>query len=897
MSDDRRSQADAVFQRALDVPSSEREGFARAVCANDPALLEDVLMLLRNDPGTEAVVEAPVRLGPQGRYLNDPERIGSYRVLERIGEGTFGVVYEVEQTEPLRRRLALKLLKAGMDTERVLARFEAERQALALMEHPNIARVVDAGATEQVRPYFVMELVRGDPISLYCDRERMDVDARIELFLEVCRAVQHAHQRGVLHRDLKPSNVLVTRVDGRPTVKIIDFGIAKALTTPLVDRTLHTIAGEVMGTPAYMSPEQSQPSGVAVDTASDVYSLGVMLYELLCGKLPLEPTDPSEPTVGEHGSSSPRRPRKLPPSARFETDDEDTIHRAWWRGSDPWHLADKLRGDLDWVVMRAITRDRSRRYQTVVALQDELHRYARHEPVLAGPPSFAYRTRKFVRRHWVGLGFAATVLLGLLVAGGSLTWALMRAQDQRAQIESARAEAEDVLTFLSTTLASAQPGPAGGDPTVREVLDSAAERLASDFGDRPAVEARLRTVVGSAYRELGRWDEAEFHLDRADELVTSLYDPEHPQALRVRRSRGLLERHRGNFERADSLLGRVAAVRRRSSDRDPVAYARAIADLAEVRLLAEQDTLAIPLLEEALALAEAHLAPTDLVIATITSDLGIGYQSRGRFDEAEQALLRSHAIEKHHWGAENPATKLSGVNLAAFYRQVGDLDKALRFFRDAYAGSVELYGAEGPMTVRVLGNLVLVLSDMGKYEEADEHSRFVLGLRERTLGPHHPSTIVSRLNHAQLLMRMGRHAEAFELSDETVDRCRVALPEGHIYTLIALSRRATTHLALDRPAVGLADIRVALDEAESALPDEHWRIGAWRGIHGRCLAALDRTDEAEKELARSYAILLEQLGPDHADVVEAAEHLADFYAGTGRIEQATEWRARHASMN
>lgn len=896
MSDERRRQADSVFRRALDAPAHEREAFVREVCADDAALLDEVLTLLRNDPGTAASVEALVRLGPPGRFVGDPERIGSYRVLERLGEGTFGVVYEVEQTEPIRRRLALKLLKAGMDTERVLARFEAERQALALMDHPNVARVVDAGATEQGRPYFVMELVRGDPISLYCDRERLDVDSRIALFLEACRAVQHAHQRGVLHRDLKPSNVLVTHVDGRPTVKIIDFGIAKALTAPLVDRTLHTIAGEVMGTPAYMSPEQSNPGGVAVDTASDVYSLGVMLYELLCGDLPVDPAETIQAAARVAGAPSPRRPRKRAPSARFESDEQDAIHRAWWRGSDPWHLAVKLRGDLDWVVMRAIKRDRSRRYQTVMALHDELLRYQRHEPVLAGPPSLTYRARKFVRRHWVGLGFVATVVVGLLVAGGSLTWALLRAQEQRTQVENARAEAEDVLEFLSATLASAQPSPAGADPTVREVLDRAARRLRTDFADRPGVEARLRTVVGAAYRELGRWDEAEAQLDRANELAEALYDRDHPQVLSAHRARGLLERHRGNYEHADSLLGRVASVRRRSSSSDPIAYARAITELAEVRLLAEQDTLALPMLEEALVLAESNLAPNDSLIATITSDLGVVYQALGRFDEAERALLRSHAIEKQRWGASNPATKLSGVNLAAFYRQIGDLERALLFYREAYAGSVELYGAEGPMTIRVLGNMVLVLSDLGRYEEADTHSRFVVETRERTLGSHNPSTIASRLNHTQLLTRMGRFAEAFEWSNETIDRCRVAFPPVHLYTLIGLGRRATLHLALDRADDGLADIREVFDQAGAALPADHWRTGVWHGIRGRCLAALGRDEEAERELSRAYAVLIEQLGPEHTDVAEAARHLADFYTSTGQVDRAADWRERHAGV-
>jgi serine/threonine protein kinase len=305
MSDPRR--ADDIFQQAIDLPVAEREQFCRDACGEDDALLGEVLELLALDPGTDGQPfgDAPLRMGPAGKQITDPERVGPFRILQRLGAGGFGVVYEAEQTEPIRRRIALKVLKAGMDSEEILARFDAERQALALMDHPNIARVLDVGTTEQGRPWFAMELVRGESITRFANEERLPISARLDLFLQLCDAVQHAHQKGIIHRDLKPSNLLVARRDQAADPKVIDFGIAKAVATPLVDRTLHTISGSVMGTPTYMSPEQAGSSRLDVDTSTDVYSLGVVLYELLCGELPIPPT--RRPTRKSSAKPSPSR--------------------------------------------------------------------------------------------------------------------------------------------------------------------------------------------------------------------------------------------------------------------------------------------------------------------------------------------------------------------------------------------------------------------------------------------------------------------------------------------------------------------------------------------------------------------------------------------------------------
>ena len=886
MSDDRRQHADAIFQRALDLPSGEREAFVRHVCSDDAVLRDEVLTMLRNDPGTDDTFAAPVRLGPKGRFVTDPERVGPYKILERLGEGAFGVVYEVEQTEPIRRHLALKLLKPGMDTEHVLARFEAERQALARMDHPNIARVVDAGATEQGRPYFVMELVKGDPIALYCDRERLDVDARIDLFLDVCRAVQHAHQRGILHRDLKPSNVLVTRVDGRAVVKVIDFGIAKALTTPLVERTLHTVAGEIMGTPAYMSPEQSDRTGVDIDTASDVFSLGVMLYELLCGRLPVDPDARTEM----------RRTRRLPPSQRFD-DDEDAIRRAWWRNSDPWEMRSRLRADLDWIVMRAIARDRSRRYQTALELVEELQRYRRHEAVLAGPPTLAYRTRKFVRRHWVGLGFAATVLLGLIGMGAGLTWALIRSNEQRAQIESARAESEAVLGFLTNMLASVRPSDLGNDPSVREVIDRSARDLGHEFGDRPLVEARLRQVVGVSYRELGRYDDAQLHLERAEALLREYAGELSWPHVTALREIAVLERSKGNYAEAESLFVRVVDANRSRDDATPYRLAGALNDLGGLYLMASRDSSAVPVLEEALVLAEPVAAPDDSLMAHLLSDLGIGYQALGRFDDAERALLRAKAIERARHGAGHPYARWSGINLAGFYRETGRLEQALAYYQDAYDAALTMFGEDNPSTVRTLSNMALVLSDLGRLDEALGPTVDVVRIRERTMGEDNPGTLASRLNLTLLQLRRGEFDQALVSIDETLRRCARVFDPDHLYVVIGLGHRARALRGMGRTDEALATAVESVERGRRALPEGHWRIGIALCGQASCLIDLDRTDEAEPLLRQAVSILEGQLGADHAHTQSAYEELVRLHERRGDREAAREWTTRLVAKN
>jgi len=403
-----------------------------------------------------------------------PAQIGPYRILQVLGEGGMGVVYEAEQIEPVRRRVALKVMKLGMDTKEVVGRFEAERQALAVMDHPGIARVLDAGASDTGRPFFAMELVRGVPITDYCDTRRLTTRDRLELFLPVCHAIQHAHQKGVIHRDLKPSNVLITEVDGRPAAKVIDFGIAKAIGRHLTDKTLVTAYGQAMGTPAYMSPEQAEMSGLDVDTRTDIYSLGILLYELLVGTPPL---DPLEVGLGTFIAQLVLRETDPPtPSTKVAALAARAKHLSANRGADPETLRRQMRGDLDWIVMKAIDKDRARRYETANGLARDIDRYLHDEPVVARPPSTRYRLGKFVKRHRGGVVVAGIFALAILVSSGVIAYLAVAATRARNVADQRRVQAEDLITFMVGDLRQ-QLEPIGR----LEILDTVAQKALEYF--------------------------------------------------------------------------------------------------------------------------------------------------------------------------------------------------------------------------------------------------------------------------------------------------------------------------------------------------------------------------------------------------------------------------------
>jgi tetratricopeptide (TPR) repeat protein len=633
-----------------------------------------------------------------------------------------GEVWLAEQHEPVRREVAVKVIKRGMDTRQVITRFQAERQALAMMDHPAIAHVLDAGETERGRPYFVMEYVRGVPITEYCDRHRLTVRERVELFRQVCEGVQHAHQKALIHRDLKPSNILVTLQQGQARPKIIDFGVAKATAQRLTDRTLFTELGQIIGTPEFMSPEQADLTGEDVDTRTDVYSLGAVLYTLLAGAMPFEAA-----TLRGEGRENLRRmirdeepPR---PSARVRQMD-DAAEVAALRRCDAHGLVRQLDGDLDWIVMKALEKDRNRRYGSPQELSADLGRHHEDVPVEARPPSAVYRVGKFTRRHRGGVTAAATVLLLLVAFAVAMAMQARSTARERDHKEMALAEAEAVTRFLTDMLAAVDPIRTGRDATVREVLDSASGELGSAFVGRPAVESRLRVTIGRAYNALGLYENAEEQLRTAYNVRRGLFGEEHPETLQAMHTLANVYYNRGRYAEAESLHRSVLEARRR-------------------------------------VLGDDHLDTRWSL-----GNLALTYYAQGRHDEAEPLLVEAVESGRRTVGGEHAQTLAVMNNLAALYHVTGRYTEAEALYRESLALQERILGLRHPDTLITRGNFAELLADQGRVADAAPKLAGVLADKRDVFGSDHPSTRYTMSVLAKIYRRQGRDADAAELEAE-----------------------------------------------------------------------------------------------------------------------------------
>jgi serine/threonine protein kinase/tetratricopeptide (TPR) repeat protein len=650
---------------------------------------------------------------------------GKYKLVEELGKGGMGVVFLADQTAPVKRQVALKIIKLGMDTHHVVARFEAERQALAVMDHPNIAKVFDGGATDTGRPYFVMELVRGIPLTTYCDKNQLTTRERLELFVPICEAVQHAHQKGVIHRDLKPSNVLVAVQDGKPVPKIIDFGIAKAIDHRLAESTLFTEQGLLIGTPAYMSPEQAEMSGLDIDTRTDIYSLGVMLYELLIGVLPFDQKMLRAAAFNEIQ----RIIREIDPpraSTQIIKLGETNTTIAEHRRTDPASLHRQLKGDLDCILMRAMEKDRTRRYETATGLAMDINRHLHNEPISARPPSTTYRLAKFARRHKVGLAAGVAVFLALVAGLVLATTGLIRAQraeavaaDERDRANQETKTTRRVSDFLVSIFQVSDPRQALGNTiTAREILDKGAARVEEELKGEPLVKARLMDTMGTVYMNLGLYPQAVPLAERALEVRRQALAPDDPLIAESMNSLGALRYTTGNFAEAEKLFRGALDIRRKK------------------------------------------LGEENYEVSTSLNDLAMTLNSLGRYDEAEPLYRQALAIRQKLFGKEHPDIAQSLNNLGMFLYRRAKYAEAEKLFRQALEMNRRLLGDVHPEIASYLNNLGMVLRDSGQLAEAETMFRQSVDLHHKVYGQDHPNFGNAVVNLAALLVRMGKYEEA-----------------------------------------------------------------------------------------------------------------------------------------
>jgi serine/threonine protein kinase/tetratricopeptide (TPR) repeat protein len=788
------ARAKEVFVEALDLQGSPRAEYLDGACAADTDLRRRVQALLAAAEKGDRFLSDPTiqpggsrGVGVRGESVGD--RIGHYKLLELIGEGGFGTVYMAEQERPVHRRVALKIIKLGMDTRAVVARFEQEREALAVMDHPNIAKVLDAGATSIGRPYFVMELVKGEPITRYCDRERLSITERLELFVQVCRAVQHAHTKGIIHRDIKPSNVLVASQDGHPLARVIDFGIAKATQQRLTEKTVFTEFRQLIGTPEYMSPEQADGSR-DIDTRSDIYSLGVLLYELLTGSTPCDPARLRSAAYAEMQRII-REVDPPAPSTRLSQSRETLGSVAAVRRSEPARLGSMIKGELDWIVMRALEKNRSRRYDSPGSLAADIERHLSGQAVEAAPPSSVYRVRKFVGRHRgavvAGLIVGAALLagttgtsIGLLRARAARADAVAHAELARQSAERADAEAANARRQAEVALATvslltrdllggADTGQQRGraDVTVREMLDRAAGRLDSGESLRSvAAEARetvknaVRCAVARTYRALGLYDKAAEQARAAVDAARGA-DPAQPAALAdALYELGETARARQDRDEARAALTESAALMSRAHGENSRATADVVNALAGVELSTGNYEQAEELERRALSIHQTVLGERSAEAAMLMGNLAQILVKLGRGPEGVEMLKQAAGIHRELLGEGDMQYARDIFNLGAVISGTGNTRDAEPYFREALVRLGKLYPADHPIPAVCRRNLGFVLLSLDQATEAEELFRAALEVDRKAAGSSGSLTTNSLGGLGRALIANGKFGEA-----------------------------------------------------------------------------------------------------------------------------------------
>ena len=838
-----------IVAEALERETQGRNAYLDEACAENAPLRMEVESLLAAFNESDRLFDIDA-----AEPSTHPGNIGPYRLIRELGFGGMGQVWLAEQTEPVRRLIALKLIRSGMFDAAVVHRFQAERQSLAIMDHPAIAKVFDAGTTPMGQPYFAMEYVAGLPITDYCDEKKLGIRERLSLFLQVCEGVQHAHQKAIIHRDLKPSNILVVEVDGKPRPRIIDFGLAKAIAPSEPGHTLFTHLGAFLGTPGYMSPEQADPNVQDIDTRADVYSLGVLLYELLTGFLPFDPSDWKKQKLDEMmrrlRESDPRRP-----SSKVNANRNTSSARAAARGVDSRHLVKLLRGDLDWIVMKALEKDRERRYGTAFELAADIERHLENRPVVARPVSTVYRLRKYIRRNRASLAVVTSIFILLI------TFAVAQSVQLR-RITRERDRADRITDFMTNMFEVSDPSEARGNTvTAREILDKSSKDIDTGLAQDPELKAQMLSVMATVYQGLGLDSRAEPLLKEAISLRRRSLGPEHPDTLRSQGQLGSVFTAQGRYPEAETLDRDLLENDRRvlgPENRDTLTIQRNFfwllnaeghpADAERLgretfelqrRIFGQEDPDTLLTMRQLGSVMERadHLPAAEQLTRQIIeirkrvsgqddpqtllamSDLGRILNQEDRGPEAEVVYRPTLAMQQHVLGPDHPNLVSTMDGLAMSLRRQHKLDEAEKLCRGALDISSRVLGPEHQTTLLEMGNLALIFQERKQYQDAERLQRQVVEIRRRTLGTEHFNTTVGMGHLAEVLHLEGRDAESAVLLREAAEIQRRTLGPNHRYTLYTSYNLACVLAADHKPIEALSVLRDVVEKGFASVDD------------------------------------------------------------------------------
>ncbi len=873
---------------AIELPPRERDDFVAQATADNPELRTRIDALLRaHDDASSALGEAPPPVPTQADELQPGATIHAYKLVEEIGIGGFGNVWLAEQERPLKRLVALKVLKAGMDSREVVSRFEAERQALALMDHSSIAKVFDAGTTVLGRPFFAMEFVNGLPITEHCAEEKLGTRARVLLAVQICEGLKHAHQKGVIHRDIKPSNVLVLQQDGRSLAKIIDFGIAKAVGGRLSQATIHTRVDQMIGTPGYMSPEQLGESA-DIDTRSDVYSVGALLYELLTDEPPLDLTTSNLLAVQEKiANEEPVRPStRISTKALAEPDSASLPMR-------------EVRGDLDWIVMRCLEKDRDRRYDSIGFLAADLQRYLDGEVVEAGPPTIRYRAGKFVRRNWPAL-LAVGAVFAILIAGTLISAnqahiaklakdqaeqaeAQTREEARLAEVARIRAEEAEAVTkeelvratavadFLESLLQSIDPAMAAGRDTaiVREVLQKAADGVEEASQGIPRVEVQLRSIVGTAHWSIGEFEEARVQLKRAFELSQEFYGEKDMHSLRLAMTLGPTIAEGGDYESAKGLMTWTYLALKEALGPDHERTRLALANLASVLTNIASTEELEPILRDLERATTLDSGPDHEDSLRVRNNLAFLLASIGQEQEAKELFISIAATQRETIGLEHPRTMATMNNLAGVHQKLNEFSEAEAIFRELLEAKTRILPEGHPSLIIGLNNLAHFLDDHGDREESAELRRLAIdtSLKHHGLESRYTLTLLLGEGMARLQNKEFELAEgAFQ---PVVEHGATVFGANSSALITAASNLAEVFVETGRADEACDLMAPFIEHIPTAFPESSGARRVYPARYGLMLHAAGRTEEARPYLDRALKELATEA--EHAKWFERVE--------------------------